>query len=74
MKLTAIILLWLGVSALNFGALNAQAKIDFGCTDNRRRDAVMCAFIAAFPIGVLATIAITGFYEHGFSFKIGCDK
>jgi hypothetical protein len=80
-KLTAIILLWLVVSVLNFGALNAADRFRFHkyCGDYyqlfARRDAAAEAMISVIPIfGSIVAVTESGFFEHGFSWRIGCPK
>lgn len=63
------VLLYLVVSFLNFGALNADVRTT-GC--DRRGSSVAMAMALLPVIGTAGAIFGTGFFEYGFSWEIGC--
>ena len=76
-----LIVLYVVVSVLNFGAINAEDKErPYYCGpsysfEDPRHIAAESAIISAFPIvGSFVALTETGFMEHGFSWKIGCTK
>jgi TRAP-type mannitol/chloroaromatic compound transport system permease small subunit len=69
-KIIGIVIVWLLVSFMNFGALNADDRYRYHYTG--RDKAAMEALFALFPVvGTLSAIFTTGFCEYGFSWKVG---
>lgn len=77
-----LILLWLVISFLNFGAENAYLRHRVfytwycdGQSESPRHEAVVVAVFCSIPIaGTLLAVLDSGFFEHGFTWKVGpCD-
>lgn len=69
-EVIAWVVIYVAVSFLNFGAINADSR-NGGYYD--RHEAAVNVLVALTPV-VGSGIAVfgTGFFEHGFSWKIGC--
>ena len=64
-----ILLFWCAASIINFGALNAYERANWRWT---REAAGISALVSVLPVvGILFSIFLTGFCEHGFSWRIG---
>jgi hypothetical protein len=69
----AVIACWVLMSILNFGAMNASFKRDFPkeCGREARKSAAVNVFFSAIPLaGTVTTVAVTGFFQDGFDWRL----